>query len=279
MFVDHPKHPNPTQQLFLIFGLGDLGISFTLGLSFVSERTFWHDISVESQEIMLYISELTSRLVLKFVLTRVDRHENVIIVLMIHLNWIVQTCVMRDESNAVMLTQCVWFFCGVKRIQLVRTCSPSPKSVFSKFKYFWVKLYYTGSHTTLFPLFHSVVAMTQSQWFRCKQYCLFEMENCWQFEQFSDSVFSKDALLSHIRERKHTGIPLNPCLVGRRVVPTARWTSKAHRVTSETQQRHCARSSVTNVLSLEENSPRFLLLSEPLKTDVNKNVVTERSLN
>ena len=27
----------------------------------------------------------------------------------------------------------------------------------------------------------------------------------------SDSVFSKDALLSHIKERKRTGIPLNPC--------------------------------------------------------------------
>ena len=38
----------------------------------------------------------------------------------------------------------------------------------------------------------------------------------------SDSVFSKDALLPHKRERKRTGIPLNPCLVGRRVVPTAR---------------------------------------------------------
>jgi len=38
----------------------------------------------------------------------------------------------------------------------------------------------------------------------------------------SDNVFSKDALLSHIRERKRTGIPLNSCLVGRRVVPTAR---------------------------------------------------------
>ena len=38
----------------------------------------------------------------------------------------------------------------------------------------------------------------------------------------SDSVLSKDALLSHKRERKRTGIPLNPCLVGRGVVPTAR---------------------------------------------------------
>jgi len=38
----------------------------------------------------------------------------------------------------------------------------------------------------------------------------------------SDIVFSKDALLSHIRERKRTGIPVNPCLVGRRVVSTAR---------------------------------------------------------
>jgi len=38
----------------------------------------------------------------------------------------------------------------------------------------------------------------------------------------SDSVFSKDALLSHKRERKRTGIPLNPCLVGRGVMPTAR---------------------------------------------------------
>ena len=38
----------------------------------------------------------------------------------------------------------------------------------------------------------------------------------------SDSVFSKDALLPHKRERKRTGIPLNPCLVGRGVMPTAR---------------------------------------------------------
>ena len=38
----------------------------------------------------------------------------------------------------------------------------------------------------------------------------------------SDSVLSEDALLSHKRERKRTGIPLNPCLVGRGVVPTAR---------------------------------------------------------
>ena len=32
-------------------------------------------------------------------------------------------------------------------------------------------------------------------------------------------------------------------------------------MTSETQQRHCARSSVTNVLSLEQNSPQPTLLS------------------
>ena len=43
-----------------------------------------------------------------------------------------------------------------------------------------------------------------------------------QVVEQSDNVFSKDALLSHITERKRTGIPLNPCLVGRRVVPTAR---------------------------------------------------------
>jgi len=77
----------------------------------------------------------------------------------------------------------------------------------------------------------------------------------------SDSVFSKDALLSHIRERKRTGIPLNPWLVGRRVVSASRWTSETHRVTSETLQRHCARSSVTNVLSLEKNSPQPTSLS------------------
>ena len=88
---------------------------------------------------------------------------------------------------------------------------------------------------------------------------------CTMLHCVSDSVFSKDALLSHIRERKRTGIPLNPCLVGRRVVPTARWTSKAHRVTSDTQQRHCARSSVTNVLSLEENSPQATSLSNLLE--------------
>jgi len=36
-------------------------------------------------------------------------------------------------------------------------------------------------------------------------------------------------------------------------------------VTSETQQRHCARSSVTNVLSLEENSPQSTSLSKLLE--------------
>jgi len=77
----------------------------------------------------------------------------------------------------------------------------------------------------------------------------------------SDHVFSKDALLSHIRERKRTGIPLNACSVGRREVPMSRRTSKAHRMTSETQQRYCARSSVTNVLSLEQNSPEPTSLS------------------
>ena len=58
---------------------------------------------------------------------------------------------------------------------------------------------------------------------------------------------------------------LNPCLVGRRVVPTARWASKAHRVTSETQHQHCARSSVTNVLSLEQNTPQPTSLSNLLE--------------
>jgi len=48
-------------------------------------------------------------------------------------------------------------------------------------------------------------------------------------------------------------------------VSTARWTSKTHRVTSETQQRHCARSSVTNVFSLEENSPQETSLSNLLE--------------
>ena len=36
-------------------------------------------------------------------------------------------------------------------------------------------------------------------------------------------------------------------------------------MTSETQQRHCARSSVTNVLSLEENSPQSTSLSNLLE--------------
>ena len=36
-------------------------------------------------------------------------------------------------------------------------------------------------------------------------------------------------------------------------------------MTSETQQRHCARSSVTNVLLLEENSPQPTSLSNLLE--------------
>ena len=54
---------------------------------------------------------------------------------------------------------------------------------------------------------------------------------------------------------------------------------KAHRMMGKTQWRHCKRSFGTNVLVLGKQRNDFPLLSEPLKTDVNKNVVIERFLN
>jgi len=41
----------------------------------------------------------------------------------------------------------------------------------------------------------------------------------------------------------------------------------------KTQQRHCERSFGTNVLVLGKRRDNLLLLSEPLKSDVNKNDV------
>ena len=45
------------------------------------------------------------------------------------------------------------------------------------------------------------------------------------------------------------------------------------------RQRHCERSFGTDVLVLGKEHDDFPLLSEPLETDVNKNVVIERFLN
>jgi len=59
----------------------------------------------------------------------------------------------------------------------------------------------------------------------------------------------------------------NPVVVGRSARPTYRWAPKAHRTMNRTLQTHCARSSVTNVLSLKQNMPHLtslsILLEEP----------------
>ena len=70
-----------------------------------------------------------------------------------------------------------------------------------------------------------------------------------------------DALFPPRRERKRTGTSLNPCLVSGSKVPTSRRAPKAHRLASKTQQRQCARWSVTNVLSFEQNTPQPTSLS------------------
>jgi len=43
-------------------------------------------------------------------------------------------------------------------------------------------------------------------------------------------------------------------------LPTARLAPKAHRLASKTQQRHCTRSSVTKVLSFEQDTPQLTSL-------------------
>ena len=84
--------------------------------------------------------------------------------------------------------------------------------------------------------------------------------------------------------RKREGnvrFPTNLNGVRRSARPTSRWAPKAHRMImmGKTQWRHCERSFGTNVLVLGKERDNFPLLSEPLKTDVNKNVVIERFLN
>jgi len=54
---------------------------------------------------------------------------------------------------------------------------------------------------------------------------------------------------------------MNPVVVGRPARPTSRRAPKAHRMMNKTLQRHCARSSVTDMLSLKQNTPRLTSLS------------------
>jgi len=73
--------------------------------------------------------------------------------------------------------------------------------------------------------------------------------------------------------------PTNLHVVRRSARPMSRWAPKAHCMMGKTQWRHCERSFGTNVLVLGKERDKFPLLSKPLKTDVNKNVVIERFLN
>jgi len=85
---------------------------------------------------------------------------------------------------------------------------------------------------------------------------------------------------SSLKKREgNVRFPTNLHGVRRSARPTSRWAPKAHRMIGKTQWRHCERSFGTNVLVLGKERDNFPLLSEPLKTDVNKNVVIERFLN
>ena len=85
---------------------------------------------------------------------------------------------------------------------------------------------------------------------------------------------------SSLRKREgNVRFPTNLHVVLRSARPTFRWAPKAHRMMGKTEWRHCERSFGTNVLVFGKERDNFPLLSEPLKTDVNKNVITERLLN
>ena len=85
---------------------------------------------------------------------------------------------------------------------------------------------------------------------------------------------------SSLRKREgNLRFPTNLHGVRRSARPTSRWAPKAHHMMGKTHWRHYERSFGTNVLVLGKECDNFPLLSEPLKTDVNKNVVIERFLN
>ena len=67
--------------------------------------------------------------------------------------------------------------------------------------------------------------------------------------------------------------------VSRSARPTSRLAPKAHCVMGKTQKGHCKRSFGTNVLVSVKRRDNFLSPSQPLKKDVNKNIVIEQLLN
>ena len=81
----------------------------------------------------------------------------------------------------------------------------------------------------------------------------------------SGSVLSKDGHLPHNEGKDTFTVQMNPVVVGRPARPTSRRAPKAHRMMDKTLQRHCARSSVTNVLSLKQSSPQPTSLSNLLE--------------
>jgi len=94
------------------------------------------------------------------------------------------------------------------------------------------------------------------------------------------AILSYQRRPSSLRKREgHVRFSTNLRGVRRSARPTSRWAPKAHRMMGKTQWRHCERSFGTSVLVLGKQRDNFPLLSEPLKTDVNKNVVIERFLN
>jgi len=67
----------------------------------------------------------------------------------------------------------------------------------------------------------------------------------------NDSVLSNTLFNPYVGEGKRAGTPVNPCVVGCYEVLTSRWAPKAHQML-ETQQRHCVRTSVAELLVLEQ---------------------------
>jgi len=79
-------------------------------------------------------------------------------------------------------------------------------------------------------------------------------------ESFGRLRLFKDALLSRPWERKCAGaqdLYTIRCVVGCSEAPTCTWAPKAHNVASKKQERHCARSSGTSLLVLEQTRDKF----------------------
>ena len=76
----------------------------------------------------------------------------------------------------------------------------------------------------------------------------------------SDSVLSKTSFSLYLEKGNAQDLQTICCAIGCSKAPRPRWAPKAHHVENKTQETHCARSSGTNVLILEQTRDKFTSL-------------------